>query len=85
MARQMLTEKNSVVIGLYRCMILIPVHTNTLKDNTNADIDVRRHWISLAKEFSIPIRCIVFRTPAKLCEHNDTVRALGGETVSILA
>lgn len=47
-------------------------------DNTNADIDTRLHWIKLALANSIPVRCVLFTSPAKLCEHNDTVRALGG-------
>ncbi len=33
-------------------------------------------WIELAKKLKIPIRCVYFSAPAKLCEHNDTVRAL---------
>lgn len=48
----------------------------TFADNTNADIDTRAVWVQLAKKFGIPIRCIYFTAPAKLCEHNDTVRAL---------
>lgn len=53
-----------------------------LTDNTNADIDTRAHWIKLAASLNIPIRCVLFTSPAKLCEHNDTVRALGGIEVS---
>jgi|SRR5690242_12999139 len=45
-------------------------------DNTNADQDVRTIWVNLAKKHSIPIRCVLFTAPAKLCEHNDTIRAL---------
>ena len=48
-------------------------------DNTNADTDVRAVWIDLAEEYKIPIRCVYFTAPPKLCEHNDTVRALNGE------
>jgi len=51
-------------------------------DNTNADVETRAHWIKLASKFGIPIRCILFTAPAKLCEHNDTVRAIGGSIVS---
>lgn len=51
-------------------------------DNTNADIDTRAHWVKLASSLDIPIRCVLFTSPAKLCEHNDTVRALGGIEVS---
>jgi hypothetical protein len=45
-------------------------------DNTNADPDTRAHWIALAKKLKVPIRCILFTAPPRLCEHNDTVRAL---------
>ncbi|RMZ77376.1 hypothetical protein DV737_g4399, partial [Chaetothyriales sp. CBS 132003] len=45
-------------------------------DNTNADVETRKYWITLAREFGIPIRCIHFTAPARLCEHNDAVRAL---------
>ncbi|KAF7558421.1 hypothetical protein G7046_g5745 [Stylonectria norvegica] len=45
-------------------------------DNTNAGQDTRAMWIELAKEYSIPIRCVWFRTPLQLCEHNDAVRSL---------
>ncbi len=37
-------------------------------------------WIRLAKKFGVPARCVYMRAPAKLCEHNDTVRALAGGT-----
>lgn len=47
-------------------------------DNTNADIDVRRHWLALAKKHDVPIRCVLFTASARLCEHNDAVRAFGG-------
>ncbi|KAK4989687.1 DNA kinase/phosphatase Pnk1 [Elasticomyces elasticus] len=49
-----------------------------LPDNTNADAETRAQWVKLAKQFDVPIRCILFTAEAKLCEHNDTVRALGG-------
>lgn len=45
-------------------------------DNTNADIETRAHWIGLARRLGVPIRLVHFTAPAKLCEHNDTVRAL---------
>lgn len=45
-------------------------------DNTNADPETRAVWVQLAQKFSVPIRCVHFTAPAKLCEHNDTVRAL---------
>jgi hypothetical protein len=32
--------------------------------------------VNLAKETNVPIRCIHFTAGAKVCEHNDTVRAL---------
>ncbi|KAH6674596.1 polynucleotide kinase 3 phosphatase [Halenospora varia] len=45
-------------------------------DNTNADVEVRQKWIELAKKHTIPIRCVHFTAEAKICEHNDAVRAL---------
>ncbi len=45
-------------------------------DNTNADPDTRAVWINLTNTYKLPIRCHYFTAPAKLCEHNDTVRAL---------
>ncbi|KAF2840849.1 putative DNA 3'-phosphatase Tpp1 [Patellaria atrata CBS 101060] len=51
-------------------------------DNTNADAETREFWIKLATQFNVPIRCILFTASAKLCEHNDTVRALSGTTLN---
>ncbi|RMZ90267.1 hypothetical protein DV736_g2499, partial [Chaetothyriales sp. CBS 134916] len=48
-------------------------------DNTNADVETRKYWVTLAREFGIPIRCIRFTAPARLCEHNDAVRALNSQ------
>ena len=48
-------------------------------DNTNASVETRAHWIKLAHEFKIPIRCIRFTAPTRLCEHNDAVRALNSQ------
>ncbi|KAM0274382.1 hypothetical protein ACHAQH_007884 [Verticillium albo-atrum] len=48
-------------------------------DNTNADTDTRAIWIALAEQLSVPIRCVWFKTPLFVCEHNDVVRALNTE------
>ncbi|KAL2049079.1 hypothetical protein ABVK25_010675 [Lepraria finkii] len=45
-------------------------------DNTNSDPETRAVWVQLAQEFGVPIRCVHFTASIKLCEHNDTVRAL---------
>ena len=45
-------------------------------DNTNADHETRAVWVQLAQRFAVPIRCVHFPAPVKLCQHNDTVRAL---------
>ncbi|KAF5021771.1 hypothetical protein F66182_6146, partial [Fusarium sp. NRRL 66182] len=45
-------------------------------DNTNADPDTRTIWVELAKKFGISIRCVWFKTPIQVCEHNNAVRAL---------
>lgn len=47
-------------------------------DNTNANIETRNHWLSLAREFqdaSIPVRVILFTADVQLCQHNNAVRA----------
>ncbi|KAF7620018.1 polynucleotide kinase 3'-phosphatase [Aspergillus flavus] len=44
-------------------------------DNTNADPETRSHWIEIAKEYSIPIRCVYFSASPALCRHNNAVRA----------
>ncbi|CAZ79331.1 unnamed protein product [Tuber melanosporum] len=51
-------------------------------DNTNPDVTTRAAWISLAKKHKVPIRCVHFIAPTDLCQHNDAVRALGGELVN---
>ncbi|KAI5809648.1 polynucleotide kinase 3 phosphatase-domain-containing protein [Peziza echinospora] len=51
-------------------------------DNTNPDVETRKIWIDLAKSYSVPIRCIYVTTPSKVCEHNDAVRAFGGDVVN---
>jgi bifunctional polynucleotide phosphatase/kinase len=50
-------------------------------DNTNADRDVRKVWISLASKFGIPIRCFHFTASKELAKHNNLVRALSGSLV----
>ncbi|KAG8163830.1 hypothetical protein KVR01_005748 [Diaporthe batatas] len=45
-------------------------------DNTNPDPDVRGQWVDLAKKAGVPIRCVWFKTPLSIAEHNDTVRAM---------
>ena len=51
-------------------------------DNTNADIDTRAHWLRLGQEFQIPVRCVHFTAPTRLCEHNDCVRALNPKSMN---
>ncbi|KAK7977766.1 hypothetical protein PG996_003817 [Apiospora saccharicola] len=45
-------------------------------DNTNPDVDGRAEWIDFAKKHKVPIRCVWFKTPLELCQHNNVVRAL---------
>ncbi|KAI8945989.1 DNA kinase/phosphatase Pnk1 [Xylaria longipes] len=45
-------------------------------DNTNPDADGRKEWIDLARKHDVPIRCVWFKIPRSLCEHNDAVRAM---------
>ncbi|KAF2968679.1 hypothetical protein GQX73_g4934 [Xylaria multiplex] len=45
-------------------------------DNTNPDPEGRKDWVELARKHDVPIRCVWFKIPKPLCEHNDAVRAL---------
>ncbi|KIW67445.1 polynucleotide kinase 3'-phosphatase [Phialophora macrospora] len=45
-------------------------------DNTNANIETRSKWVTLAHEFNVPIRCVRFTASTRLAEHNDAARAL---------
>lgn len=45
-------------------------------DNTNPDADTRAQWVELARARKLPIRCVWFRTPLSLAEHNNAVRAM---------
>ena len=45
-------------------------------DNTNPDPDTRVQWVQLARKNKAPIRCVWFKTPMDVCEHNNAVRAL---------
>ncbi|KAI2632592.1 PNK3P-domain-containing protein [Hypomontagnella submonticulosa] len=50
--------------------------SSVVVDNTNADADGRKEWVELARKYDVPIRCVWFKVPKALCEHNDVVRAL---------
>ncbi|PGH04098.1 polynucleotide kinase 3'-phosphatase [Helicocarpus griseus UAMH5409] len=52
-------------------------------DNTNANPETRAHWVQLAKELNVPIRCINITTPPQICRHNDAVRANNTKIESI--
>ncbi|KAG9656623.1 PNK3P-domain-containing protein, partial [Aureobasidium melanogenum] len=52
-------------------------------DNTNADTKAREYWTKLAESLEIPIRCVHFTAPSKLCEHNDAVRSIGGQKLGM--
>lgn len=62
----------------------IPHTKLTCSDNTNADPETRAVWVMLAQKLKVPIRCVLFTATPKLCEHNDTFRALNlGPEVSL--
>ncbi|KAI4141881.1 MAG: hypothetical protein L6R39_005156 [Caloplaca ligustica] len=61
-------------------MKLLTEGTSVAVDNTNADRETRAVWVELAQKSKVPIRCVHLTAPTKLCEHNDTVRALAGGT-----
>ncbi|KLU86922.1 bifunctional polynucleotide phosphatase/kinase [Magnaporthiopsis poae ATCC 64411] len=45
-------------------------------DNTNPDPETRAQWVALAAKRAVPIRCIWFKTPITLAQHNDAVRSM---------
>lgn len=51
-------------------------------DNTNANVETRAHWTSLAKELNVPIRVVHFHSTPELCRHNNAVRAANKLLVS---
>lgn len=51
-------------------------------DNTNADINTRAHWLRLGQELRVPVRCVHFTANTRLCEHNDSVRALNPDVMN---
>ncbi|KAF2002643.1 PNK3P-domain-containing protein [Amniculicola lignicola CBS 123094] len=61
---------------LKQARALVEEGTSVVVDNTNADPETRSSWTDLAKKLNVPIRCVLFTASAKLCEHNDAVRAL---------
>ncbi|KAF8418544.1 putative DNA 3'-phosphatase Tpp1 [Tirmania nivea] len=58
------------------------VKKSVVVDATNPDIDTRKRWIELGKKFTIPIRCVYLTAPPHICQHNDAVRAFGGDIVN---
>lgn len=86
MASNLVSEGKSVAIGMSVQLILHSISfkdrdfnfSHRRADNTNADLETRAVWVQLAQKWSVPIRCVYFSAPVRLCEHNDSVRALAG-------
>ena len=59
-----------ILLNLNKCVNQAKMSLNEncsiVVDNINHTKDTRKIWINLAKEFNIPIRCIVFNTPKSL-------------------
>ncbi|KAJ5625954.1 hypothetical protein N7510_002263 [Penicillium lagena] len=66
-----------------KCLKVAREHLEAKKsvavDNTNADIETRAYWTSLAKELKVPIRCVQFISSPELCRHNNAVRTANKE------
>ncbi|CAL5867677.1 uncharacterized protein PFLUO_LOCUS1896 [Penicillium psychrofluorescens] len=66
-----------------KCLKVAREHLEAKKsvavDNTNADVETRAYWTSLAKELKVPIRCVQFISSPELCRHNNAVRAANKE------
>ena len=78
MALEFINSGRSVAVGQTIFVVYPENDTSSYSaaDNTNADHDTRKVWIEFGRKANIPVRCIYFTAPAKLCEHNDTFRAL---------
>ncbi|PKC67399.1 PNK3P-domain-containing protein [Rhizophagus irregularis] len=46
-------------------------------DNTNADVESRKAYIDLAKNYKVPVRCFWFQASEALAKHNNMYRAYG--------
>ncbi|RIA97801.1 polynucleotide kinase 3 phosphatase-domain-containing protein [Glomus cerebriforme] len=46
-------------------------------DNTNPDIESRKAYIDLAKQYKVPVRCFWFQASEALSKHNNIYRAYG--------
>ena len=49
---------------------------SVIVDNTNPDKASRSKFISLAKSFNVPIRCLVMSAGEEQCLHNEKYRSL---------
>lgn len=87
MAREFLEDGKSVAVGSSApCVQIRTLNTDCANpDNTNADIKAREYWTKLAESLKIPVRCVHFTAPSKLCEHNDAVRSIGGQQLGVIA
>lgn len=84
-AREYLKAGESVAVGRLAQRLSHRLEADmVVPDNTNANIETREHWVQVAQDFKIPIRLIRFTAPARLCEHNDSVRALNKNIVSTI-
>jgi bifunctional polynucleotide phosphatase/kinase len=45
-------------------------------DNTNPDPATRKEYIKIAKEYSVPVKCVYFDVPEEICLHNNAYREL---------
>jgi len=43
-------------------------------DNTNPSREARQAYIDIAREFKVPVRCMVFKTDDKLAQHLNAFR-----------
>ena len=82
-ASDFLAQGIAVAIGTsycyFPCLVVRRRFWLIVTDNTNGDLETRAVWIRLSRNFGVPIRCVLLSAPPKLCEHNNTVRALAGD------
>ncbi|KAH0543644.1 hypothetical protein FGG08_002082 [Glutinoglossum americanum] len=73
---------NTTVFSKERLIDVVMFCGGPGSDNTNADPDTRAVWVQMARKHDVPIRCIYFNAPTRLCLHNDAIRALNCGTLN---
>lgn len=59
-----------------KCTENVKAGKSVVIDNTNPDIESRKRYTNVAKQFHIPVRCFLFTTSLEHAKHNNRFREL---------